>query len=66
MKDITYCTNERCKRKDCLRHFDNLPGDGIYSFCNFEEKNCENFMCENFMWKGGNSNGKKKDNRDLL
>lgn len=44
LNDITRCSNKECKRKDCLRHFDNIQGEGIYSFCEFKEEGCKDYL----------------------
>ena len=36
--DISFCSNEECKRKDCRRHLDNAPKEGLYSMCTFNEQ----------------------------
>lgn len=38
--DISFCSNEGCKRKDCRRHLENLknaPKEGLYSMSTFNE-----------------------------
>ena len=29
MRDITYCVNEQCDNKDCVRHLSNAPTDEL-------------------------------------
>lgn len=49
--DISFCSNEKCKRKDCRRHLDNLPREGLHSMCMFNEnKNTDD--CD-WYWEGG-------------
>lgn len=44
LADISYCSNEKCDKVDCKRHFNNIPGEGLYSMCTFntgDTKECE-------------------------
>lgn len=39
--DISFCSNEECKRKDCRRHLDNAPKIGLFSMCDFGAKDTD-------------------------
>lgn len=43
-KDMTYCINDICPFKDCIRHADQIKNTrGIYSFANFDST-CERYI----------------------
>lgn len=45
--DISFCSNEKCERKDCRRHLENLknaPKEGLYSMAEFNKENT--YECE--------------------
>lgn len=37
--DISFCSNAECERKDCRRHLDNAPKEGLYSMAEFNKEN---------------------------
>lgn len=41
MRDITYCINEKCTEKDCMRHLSNAPKEEL--ILQGEFKDCENW-----------------------
>ena len=42
--DLTYCTNIKCERKDCRRHYKKIPDCGYVNMSKFKEKNCKYFV----------------------
>ncbi len=58
--DISFCTNDKCKKVDCRRHLKNKP-KGIYWACAFSDNKGP---CD-WYWKVGEKNGKQKNYRDL-
>ena len=48
--DISFCSYEECKHKDCRRHLNNLPKD--LRFVSVADFKCENNKeCKYNLWK---------------
>ena len=56
--DITFCTNKKCKKTDCVRnhiYFERLIDNGVtyLSYAEFDEKDCSNYVKDKGYWKDG-------------